>query len=89
MRKIQQNRREREILLKNSLSWVFGLSSLLHSMCVDNDGVDDDEEGVGGEHDVESHAVHLLGPTDEPIHWHLGIVVAFVPDAFLLSDGLS
>ena len=56
-------------------------------MCVDNDGVDDDEEGVGEEHDVESHAVHLLGPIDEPVHRHWDIVVALVPDAFLLSDG--
>ena len=56
-------------------------------MCVDNDGVDDDEEGIREEHDVEAHAVHLLGPTDEPVHRHWGIVVAFVPDAFLLSDG--
>ena len=87
MRKIQQNRREHKILLENSLSWVFGMSSLLHSMCVDNDGVDDDEEGVGEEHDVESHAVHLLGPTDEPIHRHRGIVVVFVLDAFLPNDG--
>ena len=58
-------------------------------MCVDNDSVDDDEEGVGGEHDVESLAVHLLGPIDEPVHRHRGIVVAFVPDAFLLSNGSS
>ena len=56
-------------------------------MCVDNDGVDDDEEGVGEEQDVESHAVHLLGPTDELVLRHRGIVVVFVPDAFLLSDG--
>ena len=54
---------------------------LLYSTGVDDEGVDDDEENVGNEDDVERHAVHLLGPAEEPVH--LGILFHFVADTFL------
>lgn len=50
-------------------------------MGANDDGVDDDEENVGEEDEVERHAVHLLGPAEEPVH--LGILSFLVADTFL------
>ena len=53
----------------------------IYSTGVDDEGVDDDEENVGNEDEVERHAVHLLGPAEEPVH--LGILFHSVADTFL------
>ena len=54
------------------------------SVNADNEGVDDDEDHVGHEDSVECHAVHLLGPSVEPVRPGSTIILSHVvSDTFL------
>ena len=57
------------------------------SVNADDEGVDDDEEHVGHEDGIERHAVHLLGPSVEPVRPGSTLFLShLVSDTFLQCE---
>ena len=81
MQKFQQNGQKKDELKIFCQKYLCLVNCIVNSTGVDNDGIDDDEENVGKEDEVERHAVHLLFPSEEPVH--LGILFRLVGDSLL------